>query len=118
MQSGWDLPDTFDFGGHQVGYGTLSNGDPLVLLHGTPFSSVVWRRIAPQLALHRRVYYFDLFGYGSRRRRTRSRWVWENQLFDALLEHWASTGRTWWRTTSAGPPRYAPTCSTAATTAR
>ena len=33
-------------------------------LHGTPFSSQVWRRIVPQFADSRTVYYFDLVGYG------------------------------------------------------
>jgi pimeloyl-ACP methyl ester carboxylesterase len=35
-----------------------------VLLHGTPFSSQLWCRIAPLLASHFTVYYFDLIGYG------------------------------------------------------
>jgi pimeloyl-ACP methyl ester carboxylesterase len=60
----WDLPETFFFEGQQVRYGILGSGEPLVLLHGTPFSSVVWRRIAPHLAGRRRVFYFDLLGYG------------------------------------------------------
>lgn len=60
----WELPEVFDFEGEQVRYGVIGEGAPLVLLHGTPFSSVVWRRIAPYLAAHRRVYYFDLLGYG------------------------------------------------------
>lgn len=60
----WRLPETFDFGGHAVRYGIVGDGEPLVLLHGTPFSSLVWRRIAPWLARHRRVHYFDLLGYG------------------------------------------------------
>jgi pimeloyl-ACP methyl ester carboxylesterase len=88
MHSGWDLPDTFDFRGHQVRYATLGDGDPLVLLHGTPFSSVVWRRIAPQLALRRRVYYFDLLGYGQSAKADEVSLGVQNQLFDALLEHW------------------------------
>nr|WP_292325911.1 alpha/beta fold hydrolase [Mesorhizobium sp.] len=34
------------------------------MIHGTPFSSQVWRRIAPLLASRRSVYFFDLLGYG------------------------------------------------------
>lgn len=86
----WDLPGTFDFQGQQVRYGTMGEGEPLVLLHGTPFSSVVWRRIAPHLAAHRRVYYFDLLGYGRSQQQHNqdvSLGV-QNQLFTALLEHW------------------------------
>ena len=40
---------------------------PLVLVHGTPFSSQVWRRIAPWLAGPFRVIGFDLLGYGASR---------------------------------------------------
>ncbi len=64
IETAWDLSGIFDFKGQRVRYGVLGEGAPLVLLHGTPFSSVVWRRIAPYLATHRRVFYFDLLGYG------------------------------------------------------
>jgi pimeloyl-ACP methyl ester carboxylesterase len=62
----WSLPETFTFEGHAVRYGILGSADkaPLVLVHGTPFSSIVWRRIALQLTEHRQVFYFDLLGYG------------------------------------------------------
>lgn len=86
----WSLPEVLDFDGQQVRYGTLGAGEPLVLLHGTPFSSVVWRRIAPQLARHRTVYYFDLLGYGRSEMRDGqdvSLGV-QNRLFAALLDHW------------------------------
>ena len=47
----WDLPETFLFDGQAVRFGTSGPADrpPLVLVHGTPFSSVVWHRIAPHL---------------------------------------------------------------------
>ncbi len=62
----WSLPETFSFEGQAVRYGSLGEADKpaLVLLHGTPFSSIVWRRIAPHLTAYRRVFYFDLLGYG------------------------------------------------------
>jgi pimeloyl-ACP methyl ester carboxylesterase len=88
--SPWELPETFDFRGQEVRYGVLGAGDPLVLLHGTPFSSVVWRRIAPHLAAHRQVHYFDLLGYGRSRKQHDqdvSLGV-QNQVFAALLDHW------------------------------
>ena len=82
--------DTFDFRGQQIRYGTLGEGDPLVLLHGTPFSSVVWRRIAPQLARRHRVYYFDLLGYGHSEQHHGQdvSLAMQNQVFTALLDHW------------------------------
>jgi pimeloyl-ACP methyl ester carboxylesterase len=63
----------------------------LVLLHGTPFSSIVWRRIAPLLAEHRQVFYFDLLGYGRSEMREGqdvSLGI-QNHVFAALLDHWA-----------------------------
>lgn len=38
-------------------------------MHGTPFSSQVWRRIAPWLARRRQVCFFDLLGYGQSEKR-------------------------------------------------
>lgn len=59
-----DLPNTTIIEGNAVRWGKAGNGPPLVALHGTPFSSQVWRRIVPQLADRRTIYYFDLVGYG------------------------------------------------------
>ncbi len=58
------LPDTTIIDGNAVRWGRIGSGPPLVAVHGTPFSSQVWRRILPQLADRRTVYYFDLVGYG------------------------------------------------------
>lgn len=59
-----ELPYTCSIEGNTVRWGKIGRGAPLVALHGTPFSSQVWRRIVPHLADHRTVYYFDLVGYG------------------------------------------------------
>jgi pimeloyl-ACP methyl ester carboxylesterase len=91
MSDSWNLPESFDFEGQRVRYGILGEGPPLVLVHGTPFSSVVWRRIAPHLAKRRRVFYFDLLGYGRSEMRDGqdvSLGV-QNRLLAALLDHWA-----------------------------
>lgn len=37
---------------------------PVLLLHGTPFSSLVWQQIAPALARRYPVYVWDMPGYG------------------------------------------------------
>ena len=88
----WSLPETFTFEGHAVRYGILGSDDkaPIVLVHGTPFSSIVWRRIAPYLTEHRQVFYFDLLGYG-RSQMAASLDVSlavQGRLFAALLKHW------------------------------
>jgi pimeloyl-ACP methyl ester carboxylesterase len=88
--SDWTLAGTYSFKGHQVRYGVCGAGAPIVLIHGTPFSSFVWRRIVPCLATHRRVYYFDLLGYGQsdqRGVRDVSLGV-QNELLTELLDHW------------------------------
>ena len=59
-----ELPNRFTFEGNNVAWGMIGDGEPLVLLHGTPFSSQVWRRIAPWLAKRHRVFFYDLIGYG------------------------------------------------------
>ncbi|MEU7179554.1 MULTISPECIES: alpha/beta fold hydrolase [Streptomyces] len=47
-------------------FGTGAAGaPPVVLLHGTPFSSYVWRRIARGLAARHQVFVWDMPGYGA-----------------------------------------------------
>jgi pimeloyl-ACP methyl ester carboxylesterase len=84
------LDQVFEFEGQAVRYGTTGEGAPLVMVHGTPFSSQVWRRIAPIAARFRRVYYFDLLGYGASEKRDSqdvSLGV-QNRLLAALIAHW------------------------------
>jgi pimeloyl-ACP methyl ester carboxylesterase len=84
------LDQVFEFEGQAVRYGASGEGAPLVMVHGTPFSSQVWRRIAPIAALFRRVYYFDLLGYGASEKRDGqdvSLGV-QNRLLAALIAHW------------------------------
>lgn len=86
----WQLPQTFAFDGDAVRYDVMGEGSPLVLVHGTPFSSYVWRRIAPLLAQKRRVHLYDLLGYGQSEKRAGqdvSLGV-QNRLLAALLDHW------------------------------
>jgi len=59
-----ELPHTSLIHGNAVRWGRSGNGPALIAIHGTPFSSQVWRRIVPHLTGHRTVYYFDLVGYG------------------------------------------------------
>ena len=43
MAAEWHLWKNFDYDGQSVAYDTLGEGNPIVLIHGTPFSSYVWR---------------------------------------------------------------------------
>jgi len=59
-----DLPNRTIIDGNAVRWGRIGAGPPLVALHGTPFSAQVWRRIVPEFADRRTVYFFDMVGYG------------------------------------------------------
>lgn len=84
------LPHAFDFDGQAIRYGVIGTGEPIVFVHGTPFSSQVWRRIAPIAARFREVFYFDLAGYGASEKRAGqdvSLGI-QNRLLAALLDYW------------------------------
>jgi pimeloyl-ACP methyl ester carboxylesterase len=86
-----DLPNRFIHAGNSVAWGVMGNGPPLVLVHGTPFSSQVWRRIAPLLAQRWTVYFFDLIGYGQSEMRGEQdvSLAVQNGLLAALLRTWS-----------------------------
>jgi pimeloyl-ACP methyl ester carboxylesterase len=86
----WSLPHVFLFESQSVRFGVIGEGPPAVLVHGTPFSSVVWRRIAPYLLPSRQVFYYDLLGYGLSEMRDAqdvSLGI-QNRLLAALLGYW------------------------------
>jgi pimeloyl-ACP methyl ester carboxylesterase len=90
MTAAWSLQEVFDFGGQRVAYDVLGHGRPIVMVHGTPFSSYVWRNIARELAGEFEVFLFDLLGYGQSEMRVGqdvSLGV-QNRLLAALLNHW------------------------------
>jgi len=53
-----------DFGGARVAYYEEGNGEPLLLIHGCPFSSFVWRKVIPRLSPRYRCLAPDLLGLG------------------------------------------------------
>jgi pimeloyl-ACP methyl ester carboxylesterase len=52
-----------------VAWDCWGSGPPVVLVHGTPWSSLTWRHVAPALAASRTVYAYDLPGYGASEQR-------------------------------------------------
>lgn len=50
--------------GKQIAYVDVGEGDPIVLLHGNPTSSYLWRNVIPELAGKGRVIAPDLIGQG------------------------------------------------------
>lgn len=47
-----------------MAYGVAGSGDPVILLHGIPTHSALWRNVIPHLAPRFRTYALDLLGYG------------------------------------------------------
>lgn len=61
----WVLPESYETDAGMVRWARLGRaGPPIVLVHGTPYWSYLWRDIAPALARTHTVYVFDLLGYG------------------------------------------------------
>lgn len=84
------LPYRFDFRGQSVAWGKLGDGPPVLLVHGFPWSSQAWRKIAPWLAQDHSVYYFDMIGCGQSARaegQDVSEPV-QSELIAALVDHW------------------------------
>jgi pimeloyl-ACP methyl ester carboxylesterase len=85
-----ELPNTSMIEGNAVKWGKCGDGPPLVAIHGTPFSSQVWRRIVPQVADRRTVYFFDLLGYGQSEMRDDQdvSLAVQNKILAALFKQW------------------------------
>lgn len=84
------LDKEFEFRGQTVAWGALGEGDPMVLVHGFPWSAQAWRNIAPWLARKRRVYFFDMVGCGQSQKFDGQdvRACVQSNLLAALIEHW------------------------------
>lgn len=85
-----DLNERFSHDGNAVAWGAIGDGDPVVLVHGFPWSAQAWRAIAPWLAQTHKVYYFDMIGCGLSEKRhdqnvTESV---QSDLLEALVGHW------------------------------
>ena len=87
----WMLPEEFETDSGVIRWAKLGAGsDPIVLVHGTAYSSFLWRDIAPALALKRPVYVFDHLGYGQSDQRDGQDLTLAAQArrFVRLLDHW------------------------------
>jgi pimeloyl-ACP methyl ester carboxylesterase len=51
-------------GGLQLHYREVGSGPPVLMLHGWPTSSYLWRNILPEVGKHRRAIALDLPGFG------------------------------------------------------
>ncbi len=60
----WALSRRLAVGATQIAWDTFGDGPPVVLIHGTPSWSYLWRHVAPVLSERFTVYALDLPGYG------------------------------------------------------
>jgi pimeloyl-ACP methyl ester carboxylesterase len=66
----WALSQRFETEAGEIAWDRLGQGPaPVVLVHGTPWSSWTWQPVAQRLAEHFSVYVFDLLGFGESDRR-------------------------------------------------
>lgn len=61
----YELRETFEWRGRSVAWDRFGSGPDLVFLHGTPWSSALWRQIAEALAARFTVHLWDMPGYGA-----------------------------------------------------
>ncbi|WP_435283946.1 alpha/beta fold hydrolase [Streptomyces koelreuteriae] len=89
----WSLRESLETASGTVRWDRLGDlaGEPVVLLHGTPFSSYVWHEIAPALAAAGHlVHVWDMAGYGASGMypdQDVSLGA-QGEVFAGLLEHW------------------------------
>lgn len=87
----WELPESVEVDGGTVRWARLGTGErSTVLVHGTPYSSLLWREIAPALAGRQTVYVFDQLGYGRSEQAEGQDLTLAAQArrFAGLLRHW------------------------------
>lgn len=90
----WKLGRRFDSEGGAVAYDVFGEGPPLVLVHGTPSWSFLWRNVVPTLSRSLRVHVFDLLGYGGSEQHEGQHVsiAAQARILGALLDHWGIAG--------------------------
>ncbi len=68
MDGTWRLEGRAMTEGGEVAYGVFGAGPPVVLVHGTPSRSSLWRGVVGRLARRHAVYVYDLPGFGESER--------------------------------------------------
>jgi len=85
----WKLSESLAIADRFVRFGTSGNGPPVVVVHGTPWSSYNMRHIIKGLSSDFTVYFFDLIGYGQSDKSAGDVSLGiQNQILDQLINHW------------------------------
>ncbi|UNO39806.1 alpha/beta hydrolase [Streptomyces sp. MST-110588] len=91
----WTLDRTYRSSVGEVRWTALGppTAPPVVLLHGTPFSSYIWRGVARALAGRHRVLAWDMPGYGTSEKYEDQdvSLAAQGRVFTELLAHWELT---------------------------
>lgn len=84
------LTQTLRWRGRSVAWDRLGEGPPVILLHGTPWSSALWRPIAEALSKQFTVYLWDMPGYGASSKEADHEVDLgvQGELFAHLIDHW------------------------------
>ena len=90
MQETWNLRRRITVSGGEISYDVLGYGPSLILVHGTPSRSYIWRDVASRLADRFTVYVFDLLGFGQSERREGLdvSISGQSRVLDELVEAW------------------------------
>lgn len=85
-----ELTERFAWRGREVAWSRFGEGDPVVFCHGTPWSSVLWKRLATELSRDFTVHLWDMPGYGhsSMDPGHAVDLGIQGELFSDLLAHW------------------------------
>jgi pimeloyl-ACP methyl ester carboxylesterase len=84
------LDECYRDGEGAIRWTRVGTGPPIVLVHGTPYSSRIFSGVVPALAEHREVFLFDHLGYGQSERREGQDLsiAAQGRRFARLLQHW------------------------------
>ena len=90
VETRWRVSKTYDTADGAVAYEVLGNGPPVVLVHGTPSWSYLWRNVVSELAGRFTFYVCDLLGYGtSDKREGQDVSIGaQTRILSELLDHW------------------------------
>jgi pimeloyl-ACP methyl ester carboxylesterase len=84
------LDKSIRFDRREVRYGITGQGPPMVIVHGTPWSSFNLRHLIAGLSADFQVHYFDLLGYGASEQSPGDVSLGiQNEVMAALLDHWS-----------------------------
>lgn len=85
----FELTREYLFNGHRIRFEIMGEGPPLVIIHGTPWSSFNLRHLCKKLAGRYTVHVYDLLGYGQSDKTADDVSLGiQNRVLAELLDHW------------------------------